>query len=145
MSKGAWFFGVVLAMGGSFFVGRYYGDLVAGRRVPGMPRSPEEDILETHRTLLLLVDGPDVFCANDKVAIEAIDEYVHRTMELNRVGRVLVCGSSTARFGDVVKLVDKLTKRGLKTNLTSSHTIPSGTRLPLTFVDHFGSGYWGPN
>jgi len=105
-----------------------------GPEIAAPPLTPlEPDFFR--RTLFVLVDGSDVYCGEERAPKKAVEEYICRTMELNHAKQFVICGTDTARYGDVVALIGKLQKRGLKLATVTTITIPSGTRLPVVGRD----------
>lgn len=85
------------------------------------------------RILIVLVDGTGIYCGTERAPKEAIEEYIDQTMKLNQARSFTVCGSKTARYGDVITLIDRLKKRGLRMAYIDTIPVESGTRLPLLY------------
>ena len=145
MKKNLGAFTLLVGIAASFLLGRYFDRKSRAPVVETLPASHRSLVYSSGKSLVLLVDGTEVYCGTDLAPKEGVEEYVFRTMELNHVKQFIVCASDTARFGDIVALVGKLKNRGLKMLTISTRPVPSGIRLPLVDSETYLMETQAPN
>lgn len=134
MKKVAITFLALMGVTGSFFLWRHFVTAKDSGMAVASVEEHSPHLLEEGgyygKAVVLLIDGTEIYCGKDELPQEAMEDYVLKTMDLNKVKQVAIVTSISARYGDVVALMDRLRKRGIRVMTVATKPVSIGTRLP---------------
>ena len=81
------------------------------------------------RYMVVVVDGPDIYVGKDRVLHEHLKPFLAKYAELNRLRAMMVIGSISASYRDVVFVISSVDRKQIPSVTISTRPYPSGYRL----------------